>query len=180
MSDAGSDWRKPLWDEANRIRIDSIYSGRGHQVVAQRWSLVAKLIGLPAAVLSAVLSSTAALTALLGAQKEVTASFALVASALISARAFLRPDELAEAHGRKGNEHMNVASDATRVQDVDLRFADNGAEIKGRLEELAERRNALRLKQPRIPRWAYEKAKKSILAGESHYEGDYLWRDWSP
>jgi len=43
-----SEQRRALWREATRLIIDSLYSARGNQVAAQRWQIVATVLGLPA------------------------------------------------------------------------------------------------------------------------------------
>ena len=166
MADQAEALRKAMWAEANRIRVDAIYSGRGHQVVAQRWSLISKLGGLPAAMLGGTLCTTAALTALLRKGKAVTATLALTGVVLVAARAFLRPVELAHSHSLKGTECMDLASDATHFQGVALWPTEDPERLKSHLDQLVVRLNSLRLKAPRhIPRSSYRKAKMGIVEG---------------
>ena len=49
--------RRALWEEANRVIIDSAYSGRAHQLLGSRWERVNTWLGVPTTVLSAVLAA---------------------------------------------------------------------------------------------------------------------------
>src|SRR5438876_7074637 len=85
--------RRALWEEANRVIIDSTYSGRAHQLLGTRWERVNTLLGVPTTVLSAVLAAGAGVTVLVGSRTWITATLALVAAALSASRSFLRPEE---------------------------------------------------------------------------------------
>ena len=170
--------RRALWEEANRVIIDSAYSGRAHQLLGSRWERVNTWLGVPTTVLSAVLAAGAGVTVLVGSRTWITATLALIAAGLSASRSFLRPDENAELHGLKGDRFINLRNDAIRYQQIDLRSSLSIDALNDRGRVLSERRNALREAPPRhIPRWAYDAAKKSIEAGESGYENDPLWQE---
>jgi hypothetical protein len=102
---------------------------------------------------------------------------ALTAAVLSAARAFLRSEENADAHGLKGDRLINLRNDAISFQEIDLHSTLSLDALTDRCKNLAERRNALREAPPRhISRGAYEKTKESIEKGESDYENDHLWR----
>lgn len=177
--DGGNPLGKALWEEANRVIIDSTYSGREHQAVGNRWEVFNRWLGLPAAVVGALLAAGAAVSVLTGGDKEVTAALALVAAALSAARTFLRPDEVAEGHGLKGDRFMSLRNDALHFQQVDLRSSLSEDALRDRLEHLNKRRNELREAPPRhLPEWAYKKAKDGISKGQSGYDNDPLWQEY--
>jgi len=178
-SDSGdASLRRALWEEANRVVIDSAYSGRAHQLLGTRWEKLNLWLGIPATVLSTVLAGGAGVTALVGTRTWITATLALVAAALSASRSFLRPEENAELHGLKGDRFISLRNDAIRFQQVDLRSGVSTDALSDRSKNLSLRRNALRETPPRhIPRWAYEMAKQNIQAGESDYENDSLWEE---
>jgi hypothetical protein len=165
-----------MWEDANRVIVDATYSGRAHQLIGTRWDRINRWLGVPAAVLSAFLAGGAGVTALVGTETWITATLALVAAGLAAARSFLRPDETAELYGLKGDRFISLRNDAQRFQQIDLRSSLSLDALNDRSKNLSERRNTLREQPPHhIPRWAYEKTKKSIEAGESGYENDPLW-----
>lgn len=172
----GDAFRKALWEEANRVIIDATYSGREHQAVGNRWEVINRWLGIPAVVASAFLAAGAAVSALTGGNDRTTAALALVAAGLGAARTFLRPEEIAEAHGLKGDRFISLRNDAQRFQQLDLRSSLSDDALRDRCDQLAKRRNELREAPPRhLPKWAYKKAKDGIAAGESDYESDPLW-----
>jgi hypothetical protein len=176
---SGDELRRALWQEASRVIIDSTYSGREHQAVGNRWEVINRWLGIPAAVVGALAGAGAAVSALTNGAKALTAMLALVAAGLSAARTFLRPDETAEAHGLKGDRFISLRNDAQSFQHVDLRSSLSDDALRDRCAQLCERRNVLRESPPRhLPAWAYKKAKDGIAAGESGYENDPLWEEY--
>jgi hypothetical protein len=175
----GDELRRALWQEANRVIIDSTYSGREHQAVGNRWEVINRWLGVPAAVAGALVAGGAAVSALTGGDKGLTATLALIAAGLSAARTFLRPDEIAEGHGLKGDRFISLANDARTFQQLDLRSSLSDDALRDRCDHLSKRRNELRESPPRhLPAWAYKKAKDGIAAGESDYENDPLWLEY--
>lgn len=175
-----SDFRKSLWNQANGIVIDTTYSGRSHQALGTKWERINHWLGVPSVILSAFLAGGAGVTALVGADSWITATLALIAAGLSAARGFLRPDENADLHGLKGDRLISLKNDALLFQDVELRSDRSDEDLRKALRELNERRSTLRESPPiHIPRKVYEATKASIERGESSYEGDPLWRDYS-
>jgi hypothetical protein len=172
--------RQALDTEAKRVIVDCTYSGRGHLEASHRWASLNTWLGLPVVILSAVLASGAGLNALIGQNNYVTATLALLSAVLTSTRAFFNPGELAEAHGLMGNRYLSVRNAARLFREIDLRSRLTPEELTLRLRDLRERCDALNETPPqRIPRWAYERAKRRIAAGEAGYEDDPLWKELS-
>jgi hypothetical protein len=170
--------RRALWNEANTLIIDSLYSARGNQAAANSWSWWVGILGLPASLLSAVLAAGAAVSTL-GAPRWLTAVLALAVAAINAARAFLRPEEVVTGHANKGAGYLALRNDARSFRDLDVRAPDLTIDqLRNRLHALQQRRNALNGQPPlRIPAKAYAKARASITAGESDYRNDPLWED---
>jgi len=170
--------RRALWNEANTLIIDSLYSARGNQAAANQWSKWATLLGLPASLLSAVLATGAAVSTL-GAPRWVTAVLALTVAVISAARAFLRPEEVLGGHENKGASYLALRNDARSFRDLDVRSPDLSLDqLRNRLHALQQRRNALNGQPPlHIPTSAFKKAQASIAAGESDYRNDKLWED---
>jgi hypothetical protein len=170
--------RRALWNEANTLIIDSLYSARGNQAAANSWSTWATVLGLPASLLSAVLATSAAVSTL-GAPRWVTAALALSVAVISATRAFLRPEEVLSGHENKGAGYLALRNDARSFRDLDVPSTDiTPDQLRNRLHALQQRRNALNGQPPvRIPTKAYKKAQASISAGESDYRNDKLWED---
>lgn len=61
-----ADLRQALKAEAKRLIIDSTYTGRGHQAAGLRMLRWNAWLGIPTTIATALLSSAAGITALLG------------------------------------------------------------------------------------------------------------------
>ena len=171
---------KALWEEANRVIIDSTYSGRSHQAMGVLWDKINRWLGIPSVALSALLAGGAGITALVGTHSWITATLALVSALLVSVKGFLKPDENAELHGLKGDRYISLRNDAITFQQIDLRSGESIEVLSSRVKELGQRRNNLREQPPRhIYRSVYDSTKISIDAGESDYENDKLWKELS-
>lgn len=178
---AKTDLQKALSQEAKRLIIDATYTGRGHQTAGLRMSKWNTWLGVPTTIATALLSSAAGLTALIGNHNGWTAFLALLSASLISVRAFLRPDKLADEHGLKGDRMIGLRNQARLFLNLDLRADLSEEELAKRLHRLRDRYDELNETLPRqIPRKDYEAARKSIEAGESNYENDPLWKELDP
>jgi len=167
-----------LWEDANRVVIDSTYSGRSHQAMGVRWDKINRWLGIPSVALSALLAGSAGISAIAGAHSWITAMLALISALLVSVKGFLKPEDNANLHGLKGDRYLSLRNDALTFQQIDLR-SDLGVDVlTNRGKDLNKRRNGLREEPPRhIYRSVYETTKKSIDRGESNYENDPLWRE---
>jgi hypothetical protein len=168
---------RAIRDEVKRLIIDCTYTGRGHQTAGQFWAGVNSWLGLPAAIISALIAVGAAANAILGQSPLLTAGLAMCSAVLTSAHAFFHPDKLAEQHGLKGDRFISLRNDARLFLKIDL-LTLAPKEWPARIHDLRRRYNALNEGSPRrIVRRDYESAKRSIAAGESGYENDPLWKE---
>ena len=177
VSGGDVEFRRTVWNEANKLVIDSLYSGRSQQVAAARWATVAIFLGLPSSLLAATASAGAAVSAAFLQDPRLTAGLALAATLLTAARAFLRPEDTARGYETKGSAYLALRNDAAQFRDVRVRFArGTSTELERELRELSARRNQLNSQPPiRVPTWAYRIARRSLETGESDYENDAFW-----
>jgi hypothetical protein len=158
--------------------VDSLYTGRGHQQAGARYYNLNNHIGVPAAVISALSSSGAALTAIFGATPAITAALAILATIFTSLRAFLRTDKLSEEHALKGRRYINLRNDIRIFREVTMNSRATAQDLLKQIDGFRKRSTDLSEIPPlHIPRKDYEAAKKSIQAGESSYKGDPAWEE---
>ncbi len=163
---------------AKELIVDALYSGRGHQQAGVRYFDLNNWIGVPAAVISALSSSGAALTAIFGAKSAITASLAITATIFTSLRAFLRTDKLSEEHASKGRRYISLRNDIRMFREITMKSGATPQDLQKQIDTFRKRYNDLSEVPPlHIPRRDYEAAKKSIAAGESAYEGDPAWEE---
>jgi hypothetical protein len=153
--------------EASRIEEDAVHSGKAHFEAASRWRRVHFWLGLPSAVASA-LSALSILTA----HPVVTAMLAVAAAVLTSLITFLKPDAKASAHVASGNRYLSIRSRARIFRSIDFAISKDPSALASGLKELAEQRDQLNETSEQIPRWAYERAKRGIDAGEATHAID--------
>jgi len=165
--------RRALEKEAKRLIEDCLYSGRGHQSAGQFWRAMNTWLGLPSAIASPLLATGAAGSALAQFSPWITAGLAILAAIAGAAHSFFRPNEIAEAHGLKGNRFITLRNDARLFLEIELLSGSDSRELAKRLQNLRQRHADLTETLPlNIPRFASQMAKRSIEAGESSYEED--------
>lgn len=170
--------RSALDDEAKRLLVDSIYTGRGHQQAGGRWATYNTWLGVPTAVLTALLAGAAGISALNDRFPWLTASLAFAAAIASAAHGFLRPGERAEEHSLKGNRFIALRNDARFFRQVELQSRIAPDELSGRLRALRQRYHDMNEAPPlHIPQQDYQAAKASIERGESNYENDPVWKE---
>ncbi len=170
--------KRNLTAEAERLYVDATYTSKGHFAEANRWARRALVVGLPWAVLSGCSAGAAAITAIFTDLRWLTATLALVSAVLTSVRAYLRADELAEAHGVKATRYLGVAKEVRFFLLVELETDLPRAELVRRLRGLRQMYDDLTLAPPRVVSpAAYADARAAIEAGETAYENDPVLQD---
>lgn len=170
--------RSALDDEAKRLIVDSIYTGRGHQQAGGRWATYNTWLGVPTAIGTALLAGGAGISAITDRYPWLTAGLAFAAAIASAVHGFLRPGERAEEHSLKGNRFIALRSDARFFRTIDLRSDLAVNDLSDRLRALRQRYNNMNETPPlHIPRRDYQAAKRSIEAGESNYENDPVWKE---
>jgi hypothetical protein len=158
---------EPLIREASRIEEDALFSGKGHFETASSWSKAHFWIGIPAAVLAALSGIS-----VLKDAPEVAVVLAALVTGLTAVLTFLNPQERANAHHTAGARFNSVRNDARVLREVELVQDQPPADALERLKSLSKARDELNLSSPQIPRRAFERARRSVEAGESSYAVD--------
>lgn len=160
---------QPLSTEASRIEEDALYSSRGHFEAAARWSWVHKAVGIPTVGLAALVSAAA-----LKNNLPLAAVLSGVVATLTAVMTFLSPAGRAAEHHLAGTRFNGVRNRARFLREIDLPAAQNSGSLTKTLRRLANKRDKLNETSPQIPRWAFERARKGIEAGETKYQIDLV------
>ena len=166
MAEVGVALQDELRREAFRVEEDSIHSGKAHYEAATRWRRVNLSLGIPATVVAAAAGVSAFKDAPL-----VGAFLAFTAAALSALLTFLNPDARASAHAAAGAAYIALRNQARIFANIDLRAQDH-ADSRAFLAELASKRDELNASSPAVPKWAFEQARRGIAAGQSEYRVD--------
>lgn len=164
--------RERLISEAQRIEEDSLFSAKGHFSSATVWGKVYLWLGIPSAVLAAIAGVSALST--FDNSDVVAGVLALIVAALAAITTFLNPNERTNLHHASGTRFNSLRNNARIFREIDCESQDPDDELIRKLKELATRRDELNEQSPQIGRWAYQRARKSIEAGEARYEVDQV------
>lgn len=158
--------------EAKRIEESGLYSSKGHFAAASFWSNFHLWVGIPAVVLSAFTGASS----LSQENSWVMAAgiVAIVITALTGVMTFLNPNERASAHLNAGNQYAALQDRARIFWTIDCWRAESDDVLDKKLRDLSDQKDRLNQSCPQLPRWAYKKGKKGILAGETEYSVDKL------
>jgi hypothetical protein len=154
--------------EAQRIEEDALYSSRSQFEAARRWSRVHLWIGIPTTVLAALASGSA-----FNGQGLAAGIMAGLVAALSALSTFLNPSERAQSHHTAGSQYAALRNQARIFYKI-AAAAMNEDDAAARVAELGTERDNLNLASPGIPRWAFERARKNIEAGEASYSVDRI------
>jgi len=168
-----SEFRTALDREANRLLEDSLHSSKNNLQAGSWWSDFNTRVGASAEGLAAILAGGAGVSALLDTNTLVTAGLAIASSVLSAIQAFLKPAEKADAYTLKGARIMALRSETRMFREIDLISEATDDELRLKLEDLRKRYAELNETPPLVvERRHYEKARKSIEAGEADYAID--------
>jgi hypothetical protein len=156
-----------LADESKRIEEDCEYSARSHFEAARRWIRAHYWIGIPVAVLAAVTGGSA-----IANYADVAAALGLIVTALSAVAVFLNPSDRSTQHHAAGTRFNEVRNLARIFREIDLQVGDDDHALANRLKELGSKRDELNKASPQIPRWAFERGRRSIEGGEAAYSVD--------
>lgn len=166
----GQNSRNGLVHELQNIEIDCNYSSQRHFNTGAFFRGVHYSLGITAA----VFSSLAAIAAFVGGSLIIiVSSLTIAATALVSILTFLSPGELSSQHYRAGNDYLSLRKDALylltkwdSVEHVDETKLESDANlIKEKLKCFVSTNGLLW-----TPRWAFNKARKDIQAGNTDYD----------
>lgn len=162
-----SDLHEGLGAEAHRIEEDCLHSARSHFEVAAVWRRRHYQIGIPTTVLAAMTGGSA-----LTGHPTLAAVLGMLVTALSALSVFLNPSERAHEHHAAGTRFNEIRNQARIFREIDLRSGSEVGPLIGRLKQLATARDSTNKSTPQIPRWAFERGKSSIAAGEARYDVD--------
>lgn len=158
-------------NELQRIEEDSDYSARSCLEASLRWKYFYLWIGIPATVLAAI---SGVISAINGQYSAVTASALSIFIAILAGmQTFLKPNETSNSYKIIGNKYLSLKNRARTFRTIRIQLLENNQDfILQHFEELVALRDELNSECPSIPRWAYERAKSSIAAGETTHKVD--------
>lgn len=164
--------RDNLVKEARRVEEDVLNSSKGHYAAAERWRNVHLRAGVPTAVLTAIagLMIVGGPAALGGISLNAIFGLVAIAGAISTAvMTFLGPDKRSMDHQSAADRYNSLRGRARRLREIDAHSSFTDEDLSSRLEALVQDRDELNKTSPLIPNSAYEKAKRSIEAGEATY-----------
>lgn len=155
--------KRAITKRAKELKIDVMYSKKGHYNAASLWNSVHYTLGISTAVIAGFVGVKN--TALSVNQLIV---LSLTAAALGAVITFLKPQEKATQHKLSGDDFDNLLQGIGNFIEVEL-LQGNDEEHTVRLNELTERKTELNKASLPIPRLAYTKARGGINDGEAAY-----------
>lgn len=156
-----------LRDEAQRIEEDSIYSAKRHFNACEIWTLSHYVLGIPAALLAALVT-----TALIKNHNDLAQAFALASALLAALLTFLKPNDRASQHRAVGNQYLALRNDVRMFREIDLTEPIDDIKKSERLRSMAQRRTDLNASAPTTGDWAFKKARRGIEEGQASYLAD--------
>ncbi len=156
--------------EAERVEEDAIHSGKAHFAQAERWRAFHFWVGAPAAVLAAIAGAAVLGEFQYGTFVSVVTAFS--AALLAAVMTFFDPQKQVQIYTQCGNRYLVLRNKARIFREIECEQASNDEELTPGLKRLTEERDRLNSESPVIPRWAYEKARRGIEAGEAIFKAD--------
>jgi hypothetical protein len=161
-------------DEAKRLEETTLYSFTGHHHAAAGWAKGHLWLGLPTAILSTIVGA-ATFSQYAKQYPEVAFIAGCISKSvavLSGVTTFLNPNKCEVAHLAAAHGFDKINNDARVFWSVACWLEESETILTVKLRELIDRKNELNGKSPRVPDWAYQKAKKGILAGEADFKVD--------
>ena len=156
-----------LFKEAKRIEEDSVHSCKGNFHAARRWEGCHFWIGASIAILAGVTGVSA-----FNNESSFAGAIAFIIAGLTAANTFLDPKGISERHQSAGVNYNGLRNKTRIFYNIEIPSQVDMVVLKKILSEINEERDTLNKNSPKIPNWAYQKAKESINNGEADYEVD--------
>ncbi len=154
--------------ECFRMEEAALFSSKGHFSASYFWSKSHLFIGIPMVVIAALVG-----TSIINDNKFFATIFSVLATILSAVMTFLNPNERASTFLQAGNSYDALLNDIRIFRTIDCRSSDNTElTLSEKIKQFSEQKNRLNRASPQIPWWAYQLAKKGILAGEGQFEID--------
>lgn len=162
--------RDEVIKEAKRIEEALLFSSKGHFSASHSWGNFHLWIGIPMVLLSAI--AGAAALSRFDPDHIIAGILSIIVAALSGVATFLNPNEKVSAHLNAGNSYDSLMSQVRIFWAIDCWKGESDQVLTERLKFLSDQKDELNKKCPQIPRWAYQRAKKGIEAGEAKFSVD--------
>lgn len=156
--------------EAKRLEESTLHSAKGHFEAARFWTNFHLWIGIPMVLASAIAGASA--LAQFDRSNIVAGVLSIIVVALSGIMTFLNPNEKASAHLSSGNNYDALQNKVRIFWTIDCWREESEQVLTEKLKYLVEQKDRLNQGCPQIPKRAYNKAKKGILAGEADFKVD--------
>ena len=153
--------------ESKRIEEDTLYSARSHFEAAAMWSRAHYRIGVPTAMLAAIAGGSA-----IADRGLLAGIIGLAVTAMSAVGVFLNPSDRANQHHSAGTRFNEIRNQSRVYREIELLSATDALSLVERAKTLSAQRDELNKASPQIPRWAFERARRSIEDGEASYRVD--------
>ena len=165
---ARNQWLTEAINEAKRIEEDTLFSSRKNAIAANHWHYMRYILGLPAVILSALISAAA-----VKQNQTWGVAIPIILTILASLTTFLNPTQKEKEHHDYDVAYLDLRNDARAFYKLEVNDVSNSEQkLKEMLEKLRQRRAALNAKAPRTPFYVYWLARQSIEKGQSTYQVD--------
>ncbi|MGX5736056.1 SLATT domain-containing protein [Bosea thiooxidans] len=158
--------REKITNELLRMEEDCDHSGRAHFNASDRWKCWNYAFGIPSVILS-----TAAGAAFLKDYPLIAGAMSLTVAVLTALMTFLKPGEKTAEHKSSGDQYLALRNDSRVFREIELETVDDDG-AKEAMKGLTTRRNELNQASSQFSRGDFEKARRSIEAGESTHKVD--------
>lgn len=157
------DVNKAIKKRVKELKIDVLYSKKGHYNAASIWNFVHYALGIATVVTAAFIGVK---NASLG--KETVALLSMAAAALGAVMTFLKPQEKATQHKLSGDDFDNLLQQICNFNDVDM-LQGSDTDHTETLKVLSSKKTKLNKSSLPIPRVAYIKTRAGMNDGEADY-----------
>lgn len=161
--------KEEIIKEAKRIEESALYSAKGHYSAARVWESSHIFIGL----LISILSGIVAAFIFSNDYRTFMGYLSLSIIVLSGIATFLNPNNRAGDHKTAGDKNYALNNRARVFWTIVCWEQGMTDELLTKtLKDLSEVRIKINSESPRIPKWAYLMAKRSIKAGEADFAVD--------
>lgn len=156
-----------LKNEADRIQEDAETSAKGHYNASEKWRMRNLQMGIPAAILTVIVSIVSYTDF-----PFIAGMLAMLSTTLIAVMTFLNSSEIAQKHKASAGYYHALRNRARIFKEIELINNTDETQLRKKLLELAAERDHLNHLSLIIPRKEYEKAQKDVNESRTIYRID--------
>jgi len=153
--------------ESHRIEESALYSAKGHFAAAYSWAIFHFVLGIPIVILAAIAGCS-----FFNSNSLIATILSLIVAILSAIMTFLNPNERSSSHLNAGNSYDVLQNEVRIFRTIDCWREDTEQILTERLKNFSIKKGNLNQASPQIPWWAYQIAKRGIVAGEGIFEVD--------